>query len=86
MPSFFLYSSSLCSYCKAAKNLLKQENLKFKEISVDNKPEIREEMVKKSSGKKTVPQIFFDEYHVGGFDELNNFYKSGSLLKKLDER
>ena len=86
MKKILIYSSSLCSYCKAAKNLLKQENLKFKEISVDNKPEIREEMVKKSSGKKTVPQIFFDEYHVGGFDELNNVYKNGSLLKKLDER
>jgi len=86
MKKILIYTSSLCSYCKAAKNLLKQENLKFEEISVDNKSEIREKMEKKSSGNKTVPQIFFGEFHVGGFDELNDLYQTGSLLKKLDDR
>ncbi len=65
-----VYSTQVCPYCVAAKNLLKSKNLDFKEIMVDKDPEQRAIMMEKS-GRTSVPQIFINGTHVGGFDDLS---------------
>jgi len=74
-----MYSGPLCNFCEAAKRLLLRNNLEFKEIDISTKERLREEMIKKSNGKKTIPQIFFDNYHVGGYQELRTLEKNGEL-------
>ena len=76
-----IYTTSSCSYCNLAKNLLKKYNIKYKEINVSEDIEIKKEMVMKSLGKRTVPQIFFGQNHVGGFFELNQLHLNGELTK-----
>ncbi len=75
-----IYSTLICPYCNAAKQLLKSKNLDFQEIRVDQDRQQRQVMVEKS-GRTSVPQIFIGEHHIGGFDDLNALNRSG----KLDE-
>ena len=74
-----VYSSMLCPYCFAAKKLLKKLNLNFEEIMVDNDPKKKNQMIKLSKGRTTVPQVFFGENHIGGYDDLKRFYNEGKL-------
>ena len=74
-----MYSGPLCNFCEAAKRLLLRNNLEFNEIDVSIKDELRDEMIKKSNGRRTIPQIFFDDYHVGGYQELRALEKNGEL-------
>ena len=74
-----VYSSMLCPYCFAAKKLLKKLNLNFEEVLVDNDPKIKNQMIKLSKGRETVPQVFFGESHIGGYDDLKRFYNEGKL-------
>ena len=74
-----MYSGPLCNFCEAAKRLLLRNNLEFHEIDVSIKDELRDEMIKKSNGRRTIPQIFFDDYHVGGYQELRALEKNGEL-------
>jgi glutaredoxin 3 len=74
-----IYSSFWCPYCYRAKNLLKSKGVEFKEIEVDNDANLREEMVKRAGGRRTVPQIFIDGKHVGGSDELAALDRAGKL-------
>ena len=74
-----MYSGPMCAFCDAAKRLLLRNNLKFHEIDVSTKDELRDEMIKKSNGRRTIPQIFFDDYHVGGYQELRVLEKNGEL-------
>ena len=83
MKKIVIYSSSLCSYCIAAKKLLEQQNLSFEEKNIDFDKQLKNEMIKKSSGKKTVPQIFFDNNHIGGCDELFEIFNNENLKKLL---
>lgn len=69
MPEIIIYSSNLCPYCTMAKKLLDKKGVSYTEINVDSQPGLREEMVKKTH-RRTVPQIFIGDYHVGGFDDL----------------
>tara|TARA_B100000963_G_C22625191_1_gene671985 strand:+ start:1630 stop:1866 length:237 start_codon:yes stop_codon:yes gene_type:complete len=69
----------LCPYCFAAKNLLKKLNLSFEEVLVDNNLTIKNQMIKLSDGRTTVPQIFFGENHIGGYDDLKRCYDEGKL-------
>ena len=85
MKKILVYSSNICPYCIAAKNLLSNLNLTFEEILVDNNKINKAEMLSKSQGKKTVPQIFFSQLHIGGYDDLNRIYKSGQLMSLLNE-
>ena len=78
-----MYSGPLCNFCEAAKRLLLRNNLEFKEIDISTKDGLREEMIQKSNGKRTIPQIFFDNFHVGGYVELRELEKKGELLKLL---
>ncbi len=73
-----VYSSSMCPYCVAAKNLLKSKQLEFTEVRVDKDSEQRSLMMKKS-GRTSVPQIFINGTHVGGFDELNALARANKL-------
>ena len=78
-----MYSEPLCNFCEAAKRLLLRNNLKFEEIDISTKDGLRDEMIKKANGKRTIPQIFFDNFHVGGYVELRELEKNGELLKLL---
>ena len=80
-----VYSSMLCPYCFAAKKLLKKLNLNFEEVLVDNDPKIKNQMIKLSNGRTSVPQVFFGENHIGGYDDLKRFYEGGRLNLLLKE-
>ena len=79
MKNITMYSGPLCAFCDAAKRLLIRNDLKFSEIDVSTKDGLRDEMIKKSNGKRTIPQIFFDDKHIGGYQELRALEKSGEL-------
>lgn len=78
-----IYSKSFCPYCVKAKQLLKNKNIDFLEIDVSNDQSLLEEMLAKSSGRKTVPQIFIEDFHVGGCDDLYALNDKGELDKIL---
>ena len=84
MKNIIMYSGPLCNFCDAAKRLLIRNDLEFKEIDISTQDGLREEMIKKASGKKTIPQIFFDDHHVGGYVELRELEKSGKLFSTLE--
>ena len=65
-----IYTSSLCGFCYKAKSLLKKKNIVFEEIDVDFQYEKKIEMINKSNGRTSVPQIFFGDKHIGGCDDL----------------
>ena len=66
-----MYSTAWCGYCQRARNLLERKGAQFREIKVDEVPGERATMMQKSGGRRTVPQIFIGERHVGGCDELH---------------
>ena len=80
-PEITVYSTGWCPYCERARALLERKGLPFREIKVDEDPVERQAMLARSGGRRTVPQIFIGERHVGGFDELYALEKAG----KLDE-
>ena len=79
MKSVTIYTGPLCNYCDAAKRLLTRHNVEYKEINIATVEGAMEEMIKKANGKRTIPQIFFDEDHIGGYQELRVLEKSGEL-------
>ncbi|MBM3579784.1 MAG: glutaredoxin 3 [Alphaproteobacteria bacterium] len=84
MTDILVYSKDICPHCVKAKNLLNRKGAQFTEIKVTD-DQIKEEMIKKSGGRMTVPQIFIDDFHVGGCDDLHALEASGrldALLKK----
>ena len=83
MKTVTVYMGPRCSYCDAAKRLLARNNITYKEINITLEEGKMDEMIKKSNGKRTIPQIFFDEYHVGGFEELRALEKENKLLNLL---
>ncbi len=80
MPKIIIYTTDYCPYCVKAKALLTRKNAAFEEIKIEN-DEMRDAMIAKSGGRRTVPQIFIDDKHIGGCDDL---YALESQ-KKLDE-
>ncbi len=80
MTNIVIYSKDPCPYCVRAKSLLQRKGAEFKEIKITDDA-TREEMIEKSGGRMTVPQIFIGETHVGGFDDLHDLDQEG----KLDE-
>ena len=74
-----IYTSALCGFCYKAKSLLKKKNIFFHEINIDINNDKREEMISKSKGRTTVPQIFFGVYHVGGCDDLFQLEEDNDL-------
>ncbi|MFA5018179.1 MULTISPECIES: glutaredoxin 3 [Methylobacter] len=80
MPVIQIYTTNICPYCMMAKRLLDKKGASYTEINVDAKPGLREEMMLKTK-RRTVPQIYIGDYHVGGFDELYALDQQ----KKLDD-
>ncbi|MDQ6978278.1 MAG: glutaredoxin 3 [Ghiorsea sp.] len=74
-----IYSGDYCPYCVRAKSLLKQRGLDFIEYNVQQEPEKRTEMMKRSNGGRSIPQIFINDQHVGGCDELYALDRKGQL-------
>ena len=83
MKNIIMNSGPLCNFCDASKRLLLRNNLEFKEIDISTKDGLREEMIKKANGRRTIPQIFFDNHHVGGYQELRTLEKNGELNNLL---
>ncbi|HEY7928986.1 MAG TPA: glutaredoxin 3 [Steroidobacteraceae bacterium] len=77
-----MYSKSWCPYCERAKALLRHKGVSFEEVDIETQPERREEMIQRS-GRRTVPQIFIGERHVGGSDDLFGLEASGRLDRLL---
>jgi glutaredoxin 3 len=69
-PQVIMYATSWCPYCERARQLLARKNVAFAEIDIESAPEKRAEMMARS-GRRTVPQIFIGEHHVGGSDDLH---------------
>ena len=80
-PDIVMYSTGWCPYCVRARALLERKGLPFREIKLDENPADRDAMLARSGGRRTVPQIFIGDHHVGGFDDLYALDKAG----KLDE-
>jgi len=83
MKIITMYTGPMCNFCDAAKRLFSRNNLEYKEIDISSKDGLREEMIKKANGKRTIPQIFFDDYHVGGYVELRSLEKENKLKDLL---
>ena len=79
MKSVTVYTTPICPYCVRAKNLLNKKGVAYEEIDVLSDDGARQEMLSKSNGMRTVPQIFVGDTHVGGFDELHALDKEGKL-------
>ncbi len=78
-----IYCSDFCGYCHRAKMLLENKGIDYNEISVDGEPEIRDQMIKRSNGVTSVPQIFIGGEHVGGCDDIYALESQGLLDEKL---
>ncbi len=78
MKKVIIYSTRICPYCVRAKNFFDKKNINYTEIMIDQDPSLITEMVEKS-GRQSVPQIFIDDYHVGGFDDLVEHDMDGKL-------
>jgi glutaredoxin 3 len=79
MPPIEVYTTPYCSYCSAAKNLLRRKGATFSEIDVSMDPGRMTEMVERANGRMTVPQIFIGSTHVGGCDDLYALDEAGKL-------
>lgn len=76
--TIIIYSTPVCPYCTLAKNLLTRKGLVFTEVDVSD-PQDRLTLMEKAGGRKTVPQIFINDHHIGGYDDLTSFDQSGEL-------
>jgi glutaredoxin 3 len=79
MPPVEIYTTRYCPYCNAAKALLKRKGVNYNEIDVSRDWRRRDEMVQRTNGSMTVPQIFVGAVHVGGSDELHALERAGEL-------
>ncbi|MBC7135486.1 glutaredoxin 3 [Oceanibaculum nanhaiense] len=79
MAKIIIYSTLMCPYCHAAKQLLKQKGADFEEIDVTFNSDKRSEMREKAGGRTSVPQIFIDGTHIGGCDDLHDLDRAGKL-------
>ena len=79
-----MYTGPLCNFCEAAKRLFTRNNIKYQEIDISSKEGLMDEMIKKSNGRKTIPQIFFDDQHIGGYDEVRALEKENKLQDLLN--
>ena len=84
MKKIVVYSSPCCPYCFMAKRLLKQKGAEFEEIDVFTDSHRRAEMIDRAGGRRTVPQIFIGDCHVGGCDDLMALDKAGKLEELLE--
>ncbi|MBK8769714.1 MAG: glutaredoxin 3 [Rhizobiales bacterium] len=79
MPEITIYTTPFCGYCHRAKSLLKRKNVPFTEIDVSGDPALRQQMMERAHGRRTVPQVFIGDTHVGGSDDLLALDAAGKL-------
>ena len=79
MKQVEIYTSPTCGYCHAAKRLLSAKSVSFTEFDVTRDPAKRAEMMQRAKGRRTVPQIFIGQTHIGGFDDMNALDRAGKL-------
>ena len=85
LQAIIIYTLTYCPFCIKAKELLNKKNVAYEEIDVSNFTlEEKDQLIKKAGGKKTVPQIFIDNIHIGGCDDLFELEKDGRLGKLLE--
>ena len=82
-PAITMYSTGWCPYCDRARALLERKGVAVQEVKVDEDTASRDLMLRRSGGRRTVPQIFIGDRHVGGFDDLYALDKAGELDKLL---
>ena len=70
MPQVTVYCTSVCPYCIRALKMLSNKGVEVEEVRIDQHPERRDEMITRANGRTSVPQIFIDDTHVGGFDDM----------------
>ena len=85
MKKILIYSSLICPYCIATKKIFENKKLKYIEILIDNNPKEKEKMISLSGGRVTVPQIFFDDDHIGGYDDLTRLIENKDLIEMLED-
>ena len=83
MKDITIYTGPLCNYCDAAKRLLTRNNVPYKEINIATVDGAKDEMIRKAKGKRTIPQIFFDDQHIGGYEEVRALEKENKLQDLL---
>ena len=79
MAKIEIYTTSICPFCHAAKKLLTDKGADFLEISLTQEPHLRDRMVERANGGRTVPQIFINDAHIGGCDDLYALDAKGEL-------
>lgn len=84
MADILIYSSAFCPYCVAAKNFLKARGLEWRELRIDTDPEARQAMMSKTQ-RTSVPQIFINDTHVGGFDDMVALDRAGKFQPLLEQ-
>ena len=83
MKNITIYTGPLCNFCDAAKKLLTRNSIEYKEINIATEDGAMDEMIKKANGKRTIPQIFFDDQHIGGYDDVRALEKENKLQDLL---
>jgi len=84
MANVEIYTSPMCGFCHAAKRLLSAKGVSFAEVDVSAEPDRRAEMMQRANGGRTVPQIFINNTHVGGCDDLHLLERAGKLDAMLN--
>ncbi|MBF0125182.1 MAG: glutaredoxin 3 [Magnetococcales bacterium] len=85
IPEVIIYTTTVCPYCIRAKALLQKKGVTYQEINLTEHPEQRDAMVERANGRRSVPQIFIDAYHVGGCDDLHALEAAGKLDQLLGQ-
>ena len=83
MKKIIMYTGPMCNFCDAAKRLLNRNNATFTEVNIASKEGLMEEMIQKANGKRTIPQIFINDKHIGGYQELRTLEKENKLQELL---
>ncbi len=83
MPNVVIYTTAHCPYCIRARNLLDKKGVDYTDHRIDEHPDLRPEMIGRANGHTSVPQIFIDDFHVGGFDDMAELDVDGELDQRL---
>ena len=83
MPHVLMYTSAFCPYCVRAEQLLQRKGVEVEKVRIDLEPHRFDEMMERAEGRRTVPQIFIGDVHVGGYDDLAALEMRGELDKLL---
>lgn len=86
MSGVVMYTTRVCPFCLMAKRLLAGKGVVVDERRIDENPALREEMARRAPGRRTVPQIFIGDHHVGGFDDLSALDRAGGLDPLLNSQ